>query len=83
MASLVDLSKYRLLETEKSFCGFCSVEVAASGLSPVRVYLLCPRLLYDGLAEDTGKDAMFYLCARCGRISQSGVGEIAPAEDQL
>lgn len=37
------------------------------------VFLLCPRFPFED-------EPMFYLCAKCGRISQAGVGEIAPPE---
>jgi len=40
-----------------------------------KAHLLAPR--------EPDRDApIFYLCAKCGRIAQAGVGEVSPQEDR-
>lgn len=59
----IELGKYVLQKCEKSYCGHCETLLS----------LLAPR-------EPTspGDPPIFYLCTSCGRISQAGVGEVAP-----
>ncbi len=65
VSTLVDLAKYMLLDSEKSYC-------PNSKCSKKAVHLLMPR-------DPSLELPLYYLCQTCGRIAQIGKGEIAPA----
>ena len=61
--TVIDLTDYILIDSEKSFC-------PGSGCSRA-VHLLSPR-------DPSAQLPLYYLCQTCGRILQVGKGEIAP-----
>ncbi len=64
--TVIDLSKYTFQPMESSWCP-CGA----------RVFLLSPR----GPEALDPSSPIFFLCAKCGRIAQAGVGEISPPEE--
>ena len=67
--AMIDLSRYAAQEATKTRCTPCEKHMV----------LLAPRV--EVLLENPN-EPMYYLCTKCGRIVQAGVGEICGPEDR-
>jgi hypothetical protein len=65
---IIDLAKYALQTTSKSYCGECGAAA----------FLLAPRITPG--RSDQWNEPWFYLCAACGAVAQVGVGPVVGPE---